>query len=82
MLTVVSHPMMGATFWRCSSEAVSTQVVRVLLSNSVSHYLTASATCEPAERERSGNRKILTMPPTPSGSSVWNASLISIPVTA
>ena len=53
----------------------------MLLSNSMSHRLDTSAALDLAERERLGNRKILTVSPTPYGYSVWNDSLISIPTT-
>ena len=53
----------------------------MLLSKSVSHHLATSADLEPSERERSGNRKILTVSPTPYGSYVWNYRLVSSPAT-
>ena len=61
---------------RCSfiSAATSAYEVRVFESKAVSHVRVTMEALEPAERERSGNMKMLTLLLTQSGSSVWKWS--------
>ena len=56
------------------SAAASAYEVRVLASNAVSHHRVTMEASEPAERERSGNWKMLTVSFTQSGYSVWKWS--------
>ena len=44
------HPKMGANLWRCRREAVSENVVIVLISNAVFHLIDTSAAYDPYER--------------------------------
>ena len=60
---------------------MSAEVVRVILSREVSHILATRVDLELVERERLGNTNMLTVPPTPSGSSVYKSSLRRSPAT-
>ena len=56
------------------STAASAYEVRVFSSKAVSHIQVTMEALEPAERESSGNMKMLTMSLTQSESSVWKWS--------
>ena len=45
-------PIIGTTFWRYISKAVLVYVVRILLSNAVSHQISAICALEPSESYR------------------------------
>ena len=50
IFTDASEPNIGANIWRWRREVVSVYVVRMLLSNDVSHRLITSSAYEPVEK--------------------------------
>ena len=65
MLTVASHPMMGETFCLWRMVEVLANAVKVLESKALSHLLATSVASELVDRNRLGNRNMLTLSPVP-----------------
>ena len=78
----LSQPAMGATFCFPISRLVSTKEVKVPFPKISSHFRISIAAYNPAEGERSGNKNIFRASPTPSGSSVWKVSAITMTAAA
>ena len=76
-----SQPVMGVTFYFSISRLVSAKEVKLPPPKIAPHFHVRSAASNPAEGGRSGNKNIFRSSLTPSGSSLWKVSAITINVT-
>ena len=77
-----SQPAMGQTFCLHISRLVSAKEVKVLPPKIAYHFRVTSAAFDLAEGDISGNKSIFRASPTPSGSSVWKVSTITMTAAA